>query len=196
MSYSLNFYLASLDNTRWSLSNPDSPWFNNAYPLWLESGDRDDNEDSKELWHDVVSAISTAAQQFTADPAQSFTVQEDAALAIVAGIDSNAEFIDAMNHSSSSGELFRNQFLGWIGRRSFQQPLLSAWLTERNLSGLVAESYPSWGYLTFKEITDLLNQWRKPEKSLDEDQEEWLQQFLDILKVAQMHQSDVLTVYS
>lgn len=196
MSYSLNFYLASLDNTQSSLVNPDSPWFNNAYPLWLETSDKEDNEDSQELWRDVVSAISTAAQQFAADPAQSFTVQEDAALAIVAGIDSNAEFIDAMNHSSSSGELFRNQFLGWIGRRNFQQPLLSAWLTERNLSGLVAESYPSWGYLTFKEITDLLNQWRKPEKSLDEDQEEWLQQLLDILKVAQMHQSDVLTVYS
>ena len=196
MSYSLNFYLASLDNTRSSLSNPDSPWFHNAYPLWLETRDREDNEDTRVLWQRIVSAISTAAQQFAADPTQSFTVQEDAALAIVLGIDSNAEFIDAMNHSSSSGELFRNQFLGWIGRRNFKQPLLSAWLTERSLSGLVAESYPNWGYLTFKEITELLDHWQKPEHPLDEDREEWLQQFMNILKVAQMHQSDILTVYN
>lgn len=196
MGYSLNFYLASLENTRLSLTDSDSPWFGNAYPLWVESGDREDNKNSQKRWRDAVSTISTVVQQFVVDPSQSSSMQEDSALALVAGIDSNAEFIDAMNHSGSSGTLFRNRFLGWMGKHGFKQPLLSTWLTKRSLFGLEAESSPSWGYLTFEEVTDLLHQWRKPETRLDEDREEWLQQLLDILKVAQSHRSDVLTVYS
>ncbi|MEZ5581412.1 MAG: hypothetical protein R3F37_00225 [Candidatus Competibacteraceae bacterium] len=196
MSYSLNFYLASLDDIQSSLSKPDSPWFNNAYPLWLEAGEMEDDENSQALWRQVVAAISEAARRCAADPNHSFIVQGDAALAIATGIDGNSEFIDAMNHSSSSGELFRDQFLRWMGRYNFKQPLLSEWLTERPLSGLVAESYPSWGYLRHAEVLELISQWRKPPQDLDEDREEWLRQLIDILKVARMQQSDVVTVYS
>ena len=172
MSYSLNFYIASLDIIQLSLSTPASQWFDNAYPLWLEIGEMEDNENSQVVWRNIVSTISDAVQQAKTDPAQSFIVQDEAALAIAAGIDSNAEFIDSMTHSSSSGEFFREEFLGWLGRHNFKQPMLLAWLTERALFGLVSESYPSWGYLTLAEITDLLNKWQKPKKNLDEDKEE------------------------
>jgi hypothetical protein len=196
MSYSLNFYLASVDSIQSSLANPDSQWFNETYPTWIGAGEMEDDNNSQALWRQVVLTISEAAQQCAADPNQSFIVQEEAALAIAAGIDSNSEYIDTMTHSSSSGELFRDQFLRWMGRHSFKQPLLSDWLTERPLSGLVAESYPSWGYLTHAEILNLISHWQKPPQDLDEDREEWLQQLIDILKVAKQHQSDVVTVYS
>ncbi|MCB9655187.1 MAG: hypothetical protein H6729_13775 [Deltaproteobacteria bacterium] len=188
MSYSLNFYLASLDHIQSSLSQSDSPWFKKAYPLWLEAGEMEENRRSRALWQEIVTSISEAARRCAADPSQSVTLQDDAALAIAAGIHANSKFIDAMNHSSRSGALFREQFLGRIG----QQLEL---LTGRPLSGLVADSYPCWGYLGRAEVLGLISR-PKPPLGLDEDREEWLRQFIGILETARRERSDVVTVYS
>lgn len=120
MGYSLNFYLSSLADIRLSMSHPNSRLFRKAYPHWLECVSKKDNKKSKEIWRGTVSSICEIVSESTLNPALSIIAPANESLAVLVSIGKNAELIDIMNHSSSSGELFRNQFLDWFGRRVFK----------------------------------------------------------------------------
>lgn len=196
MSYSLNLYAENLENIRRSLSKPDTQWMENSFSEWLSANDLEPNDKSRAKWNELVFLLVEKIQQNELAAANSSVVESDLAEVFCTCIDCNAQFLESLNHSSSSGDMFREEFLTQIGQPSFKQPDLTNWLIDRPMFGLAGQPYPSWGYLRLSEIEDLLRNFREPEVDLDEDFEGWMEELRSAFTAAQIKKSDIVTIYT
>jgi len=153
------------------------------------------------LWRKVVEALIVGRRgQEIRVRAQDPTFQEEVsdltALAMCGIIRAQGTQVGTLDHSSSSGELFRDEFLGALPSK-IGLPGKPEEIVSRPLSGLVHPLYPSWGGLTKFEIDQVFRTVSIENLPLfdDSDLDGWLYDFVDSLTAVQEQNSDLVTLY-
>jgi hypothetical protein len=193
MGYSLEFYSLSWDALRHELAQPQSSVVEQA---WRSKGIgpfQSQSAEASRRWTAAVGAISKAINSHLDGARRELEVTRDQAIAFVVMVRYLGSALGALDHASASGKEFRDDFLGNIASRCFQEPLLGTQLTERAFFGLISLEYPSWGGLTYDETRRLVQGYSPA--AIDPAYSVWLDELRDILDGASKRENDVMTLY-
>jgi hypothetical protein len=194
MGYSLEFYGLGWSDLRTQLTKPEPEMAQSAYEEhWLELFE---GSTAKRSWDQSLQEIAQAIAAQGATGGKPKGLSENAQLVMMAMIRSLGDYLGSLDHASASGEAFRNQFLEGVAGRLYGEPKLSNFLTWRPLFGLIADDLPSWGGLEFAELSRMINQFKPPEKGLqDDDLVVWLDELAELLQTAKDAGTDCVTLY-
>jgi hypothetical protein len=104
--------------------------------------------------------------------------------------------VDSVSHSSSGGEWFREEFIaGAVARAIGAVP--AGYLIDRPLGGFEwSDGYPSMGWLSRSELVDAVERLRGSSPAGDDEEvDELMESFVDILEMAVLSGQDLVTVY-
>ena len=103
-----------------------------------------------------------------------------------------------LEHSSSTGDFFRDDFFQQTAMSALRSPIPLQLLYDRPLFGMIGQEFPSWGGLKRTEIAAIL----KAAENADDDEEPedsdlagWLYDLRDALEAAHETPSDLVAIY-
>jgi hypothetical protein len=108
------------------------------------------------------------------------------------------QLVGSLNHSSSAGDLFRNEFLLGVAEKLLRPPGSLELLLSRPIVGYESEDYPFWGGLGRSELR-LLDPKLGPDAPMWEaspDIDEWLVGLWNGLKASLEAEKDLITIYA
>lgn len=124
-------------------------------------------------------------------------VTDSTALAMAGIIRVSGGRVGEMEHSSSSGDFFRDEFLAAEAPAILRTQVNLGLLLSRPLFGIEHELSPSWGGLTKAEVAAVLGRFsaeNSPEAD-DSDVEGWLYDLIDSLEAVRQNGTDLVTLY-
>jgi len=120
------------------------------------------------------------------------------ALAFSALLQSAGQLIGVLDHTISSGSLFRDEFIRKVATQALAPPFRMDFLVSRPILGRESDDLPCWGGLSKDEISELrprLNE-NAPDYPQDPDIEKWLGELWLLLGSASDLNRDLITVYA
>lgn len=164
-----------------------------------------EDQENRLVWRKILEALicgrrgKALAARGPEPNIQPEAASDIAALALAAMVRTLGTGIGELEHSTSSGSFFREEFLEREAPRLLKSSVVLTQLINRPLFGLVhEETYPSWGGLKKAEVRLLLeNRAGDGIPSADDsDVEAWLYDLCTCLQAAHEDGSDIVTVYS
>ena len=189
MSYALTLYQGSLEAVAEGIRAPKKPTAARLLTAWKGIYAGSPGEDLEATLHE---ALGMVAARMKLPPAMGPLKVE---AAIVAMIEATTTKLGPLEHSSSGGEQFREEFLGETMAEILGAPGFERTMTNRPLFGYRAKDYPSWGFLRQEELAKLAIPTDATGLVFDPDQRPWLEDLLVMLGKARSSGLDLLTVY-
>ena len=163
-----------------------------------------EDQETRLIWRKVLEALicgrrgKNLAEWGPEPKIQPEEASDIAALALVGMVRTLGTGIGELEHSTTSGSFFREEFFGKEAPVLLKSLVNLEQLLSRPLFGIVHEIYPSWGGLKKTEIKLLLENLaghRIPPLD-DSDVEAWLYDLYGCLRIAYENGTDIVTVYS
>ena len=187
MSYGLTFYTASYKGLRDEMVNPSDDFLKKLQETWKTVYDPGAGESFETALNEGLAELKTAVAE---NKTQLSTKGE---LAFVAAIETYGQELGALEHSSSGGEEFREEFLEGFAAKVFNFPHFGKYLTNRPLFGFKTLEYPSWGGFLHNELLKLDD--HDSGSTGNKDFKEWFTDLEKFIKQAKDADKDLLTIY-
>ncbi len=160
-------------------------------------------EHDRAVWRGALDALigGRRGQELVASgpqgPGVPEQVTDSTALALAGIIRTVGDRVGEMEHSTSSGDFFRDEFLAREAPAILRTTINLGLLVSRPLFGLEHDLYPSWGGLTKMEIPAVVGSFstEKPPEANDSDIEGWLYDLIDSLDAVRQNGADLVTLY-
>jgi len=209
MSYALEFLTIELDSLQNFFESGDSAIRQSVIAQGTEIyGGREDDVEMQEarfVWEEIVNSLSggklgkyLAAQKplgIVGD--DNDMVSDMKALAIASIVRRFGESVAGVQHSNSSGEIFRDEPFTYLKQAGFIDRIDPFHLLQRPLFNQISFSFPLWGGLTRAELAsipmDKLSAARPD--SGDTDVDIWVAGILDLVEEVKLRELDLVTLY-
>ncbi len=208
MSYGLDFLSVELDLLRDFFASGDEAVRTAVIEKGKEIYEGEDNEEMQEarfVWEEIVNSLSGGnlgkylAEQkpFGNSGNENDRVSRMKALAIASIIRQYGQDIAGVFHSSSSGEIFRNETFTYLRQSGFLGMIDPFILLERPLFNQTPHSFPGWGGLTRTELASIPaeNLTSARPDSGDTDVDMWMTGILNLVEESKLGGLDLITLY-
>lgn len=209
MSYGLEFLTVKLDSLRNFFASGDDAVCQAVIEKGAEiyEGDENDEEmkEARFVWEEIINSLSggnlgkylAEQKSFGASASGGDRVSQMKSLAIASIIRQHGQAVAGVFHSSSSGELFRNETFIYLKQQGFLGGIDPFFLLERPLFNQIPHSFPCWGGLTHAELksisADKLSS--AGADSGDTDVDSWTNSILSLTEECKSRELDLITLY-
>ena len=187
MSYGLTFYTISYKGLRDEILKPSDDFLKKLQETWKTVYDPGAGESFETALDEGLAELKKAVAE---NKTQLSTKGE---LAFVAAIETYGQELGTLEHSSSGGEEFREEFLEGVAAKTFNFPHFGKYLTNRPLFGFKTLEYPSWGGFLHGELLKLQDY--DSASTGNEDFKKWFADLAIFIKQAKDSGKDLLTIY-
>lgn len=209
MSYGLEFLTIELDSLRNFFASGDDAVCQTVIEKGAEiyEGGEDDEEmqEARFVWEEIVNSLSggnlgkylAEQKSFGNSGSEGDRVSQMKSLAIASIVRQYGQAIAGVFHSSSSGELFRNETFTYLRQSGFLGIIDPFLLLERPLFNQIPHSFPGWGGLTRAELENIsIDKLTSASANSDDtDVDSWANGILSLIEESKLRELDLVTLY-